>query len=226
MGKFIEQFHLFHQISRHTTDQFIQIIDMKLIIVIVVLGGRQPKTNIFVTGWIFGIGLKGNNLTRRKLGRKAFILRPKQSNVGNVKQDHGPSFQSQSKSPSLVLVGIPTGIRHNFGMYHSTTQDFHPFILKLNFQFHGWFRKGKVFLHPAHFGGSKQVGRQSFQTTFQIVLNELEFTIGIALRRCQFGGSKEFDTLHLMKNGIMGTINFIPSIDITHHQETIQTRLQ
>ena len=67
--------------------------------------GKVPnaKGNVLEHGRVFAVWFELCNLALLELTRKAFIVGPEESNVGNFKQNHGKALQSQTKGPTTAI---------------------------------------------------------------------------------------------------------------------------
>ena len=117
MDKLIDAGHVFYHVPRNFSDQFKESIVTELHFVVgivflcrvfnvvVLFGfgfGAGPESDVFVAWREFTEGLEFDvAASRSELLQKARVLRPKQSNVGDVEENHRPSLQSNPKRPSV-----------------------------------------------------------------------------------------------------------------------------
>ena len=90
---------------------------IKEVVLIVVLW--NPKCNILLTYWILRVWFEWLYLTFLELFQKSFIFRPEQSNIRNFKELHSPSFETQAKCPSYLLIRVSSSISKNFIVDHT-----------------------------------------------------------------------------------------------------------
>mmetsp|Transcript_10635 Transcript_10635/g.19494 ORF Transcript_10635/g.19494 Transcript_10635/m.19494 type:complete len:255 (-) Transcript_10635:1141-1905(-) len=183
MNELIDSFYGFYQVSCHASYQIEQFVDMKVVlfdvvvvVVVLVVAIKNPKTHILVTGRILGIGLKYNLFlwVLGKLFPESFIGRPKQANIRNPVENHGESFQSQSKGPCHFSLVTAIGLLQYFWSHDATSQHFQPFVLPKYFQFQGRMSKRKILVDPSTLRvWSKQMHGESLEGSFQVIQDVL-----------------------------------------------------
>ena len=98
VGSTAYQFDVFNQVSSNVSYNIAKIILDKWVCTF--LSRRQPETHIVNHWWILRVWLERTDAARLKLGNETLIGCPEESNVGNLKENHGYPFKSKSKSPS------------------------------------------------------------------------------------------------------------------------------
>lgn len=107
MSEFVDELNIFNQISTDAPHQLMKVVLVERVLIV------EPKGDVFVARRIFWVGLELSDLIRFKLRQKARIFAPKQPNVVNAEQFHGPAFQTQTKGPATLRLRISTRIFEN-----------------------------------------------------------------------------------------------------------------
>ena len=141
MLKFVDELHGLHQVSTNTADKLVEVILMERSIV------RSPEAHILEARWVFAERAKRRHLAGTKLTGEAGILRPKKSDIWDIKQNHGEALKTKTESPPNSVFKIATP--KNIALHNPTPQDFKPVATEKNFQLNGRVRERKMGVDPA-----------------------------------------------------------------------------
>mmetsp|Transcript_22034 Transcript_22034/g.44574 ORF Transcript_22034/g.44574 Transcript_22034/m.44574 type:complete len:278 (+) Transcript_22034:389-1222(+) len=210
IGEFVDAFDLFHQIPRDASGQFEEIV--------LLVRFRQPERNVLEDGGVLGVRFEGCDFALLELRMESFVLGPEEADVGDLEQDHGEAFESESEGPTASLG--PAGHVQDFLVYDAAPENLEPFALVHDLQFEARFREGEVILGPLLLGFAEQVVHESLQDVLEIGGDRLALGTVHPLLPPQVRGAvhllliEQLHALELMERGVVRRIDLVPPVHV------------
>lgn len=219
VGELVSEFHALDKIASNSTGHFEKVVLNKVF--------RDPEGNILVDRRVLGVRLELGNLSSIELLVESLVIGPEETNIRNLKENHGQSLQSQTKGPSTAV--LSSSHFQNLGVNNTASKNLEPLSVVQNFALKGRFCEGEEILRPLLFDRAKEVIHESLQDILEVIGNHFAlvrgqpFLLGKAIGTLDLVLVKKLDCLKLVKGRVVGGINLVTTINVTRAQEAFVT---
>mmetsp|Transcript_65878 Transcript_65878/g.113257 ORF Transcript_65878/g.113257 Transcript_65878/m.113257 type:complete len:392 (+) Transcript_65878:945-2120(+) len=219
----VDELNLLYKVARDATSHL-----EKVVLLVPLLG--QPKSDVLVAHGVLGEGLKRANLSRGELFRESFIRGPEQSNVGDLEQHHGESFEAEAERPPVPVLepALPQHLR----VHHPATKHLEPVAFVKHFQLEAGLGEREVVLVPALLHPGKQHIHHPLQRRLQVVADHFAgFGLHPVLRRDQTGQAggvpgEQLHPLHLVEGREVRPVDLVAPVHVPSAQESFEAAPQ
>mmetsp|Transcript_33540 Transcript_33540/g.99943 ORF Transcript_33540/g.99943 Transcript_33540/m.99943 type:complete len:401 (+) Transcript_33540:437-1639(+) len=186
----------------------------------------SPEGNVLEDGRILGVGFERRDLARLELRVEPLVVRPEETDVGNLEEDHGEAFESQAEGPPVTLGHVHVG--QHLGVHDAASQNLEPFPLVHDLHLEGRLREGEVIVGPTLLARPEEMIHETLQHLLQVVRDHLALAgfdpfVVIEILHLQFVLVVELHPLELMERGIVRRVDLVPAVHVPRAQETLVT---